>query len=67
MPVLIYIDHTNENIKKASFEAMSYGADIARQMGTTAEGLLLGKVNDDLTALGKYGISKVNQVNNSPF
>jgi electron transfer flavoprotein alpha subunit len=62
--VLVFIDHSEGQIKKSSFEAMTYGADLAKQMGTAAEGLLLGTVNDDLSALGKYGISKVHQVNN---
>lgn len=62
--VLIYIDQTEGHIKKASFEALSYGAKVAAQMGTVAEGLVLGQVNDDLAALGKYGIKKVHQVNN---
>jgi electron transfer flavoprotein alpha subunit len=62
--VLIFIDHSDGHIKKSSLEALTYGADLAKQMGTSAEGLLLGTVNDDLAALGKYGIAKVNQVNN---
>jgi len=64
MPVLILIDHAEGQIKKASFEVLSYGAAVANLLGTTAEGLLLGTVNDDLPALGKYGITKVNQVSN---
>lgn len=62
--VLIFIDHSEGNIKKSSFEALSYGADVAKLLGTSAEGLLLGTVNDDLAALGKYGVTKVHQVNN---
>lgn len=65
MSVLIFIDHSEGHIKKASFEALTYGADVAKQLGTTAEGLLLGTVNDDLAFLGKYGISKVYQVSNA--
>ncbi|HEX6914443.1 MAG TPA: electron transfer flavoprotein subunit alpha/FixB family protein, partial [Chitinophagaceae bacterium] len=61
--VLIFIDHSEGHIKKSSFEALTYGADLAKQLGVAAEGLLLGTVNDDLAALGKYGVSKVNQVN----
>jgi len=64
MSVLIYIDHTDGNIKKASFEALTYGAAVAKQLSIPAEGLLLGTVNEDLAALGKYGISKVHHVNN---
>jgi len=62
--VLIFIDHADGHIKKSSFEALTYGFAVASQAGTTAEGLLLGTVNDDLASLGKYGITKVNQVNN---
>jgi len=64
MSVLIFIDHADGHIKKASFEALTYGADVAKQLGVSAEGLLLGTVNDDLTSLGKYGITKIHQVNN---
>ncbi len=64
MSVLIFIDHSEGHIKKSSFEALTYGADLAKQLGTSAEGLLLGTVNDDLAALGKYGVTKINQVNN---
>jgi len=62
--VLIYIDHADQEIKKASFEAISYGAALAKQLGTSAEALILGTVQDDLSSLGKYGTSKVHQVIN---
>ena len=64
MSVLIFIDHADGQIKKGSYEALTYGADVAKQAGVAAEGLLLGTVEQDLTALGKYGITKVYQVNN---
>ena len=64
MSVLIFIDHIDGQIKKASHEALSYGAKIAEQTGTTAEAVILGKVTDDLAALGKHGIKKVHQVEN---
>jgi electron transfer flavoprotein alpha subunit len=63
--VLIYIDQDEQEIKKASFEAISYGAALAKQLGTTAEALVLGTVNDNLADLGKYGASKVHQVSNA--
>jgi electron transfer flavoprotein alpha subunit len=62
--VLIFIDQTEGHIKKASYEVLTYGAKLAEQMGTTAEALLLGTVNDDLAALGKYGVKKVHQLAN---
>jgi len=65
MSVLIFVDHTEEgHIKKASHEAISYGAKVAEQTGDTAEAVVLGKVNEDLAALGKHGAKKVYHVNN---
>nr|WP_294992323.1 electron transfer flavoprotein subunit alpha/FixB family protein [uncultured Sediminibacterium sp.] len=64
MSVLIFVDQSEGHIKKASFEVLTYGAKLAGQLGTTAEALVLGTVSDDLAALGKYGVSKVHQVNN---
>ena len=43
---------------------MTYGAKVAEQLGTTAEGVVLGTVTDDLAALGKYGVKKIHHVNN---
>ncbi len=62
--VLIYIDQADQEIKKASLEAISYGAALAKQMGSTAEAIILGTVKDDLSLLGKYGASKIHQVAN---
>lgn len=63
MSVLIFADQAEGHIKKASFEAISYGATIASQLGVAAEAVVLGSVsNDELTALGKYGATKVHHV-----
>ena len=64
MSVLIFIDSSEGHVKKASLEAMSYGSALAKQLNTTAEGVVLGSVTDDLAALGKYGVKKIHQVNN---
>jgi electron transfer flavoprotein alpha subunit len=64
MSVLIFLDQSEGHIKKSSFEAASYGAKVAEQLGTTAEGIVLGSVADDLAALGKYGLKKVHTVKN---
>ncbi|HXB91999.1 MAG TPA: electron transfer flavoprotein subunit alpha/FixB family protein [Puia sp.] len=61
MSVLIFIDHSEGQVKKASLEALSYGAKLASQLGTTAEGILLGTISGDSSSLGKYGIKKVHQ------
>src|SRR5688572_23667813 len=62
MSVLIFIDTAEGHVKKASLEAMTYGAKVAEQLGTTAEGVLLGTVTEDVAALGKYGVKKIHQV-----
>ena len=63
MSVLIFIDHSEGHVKKTSLEALSYGAKVAEQLGTTAEGILLGTLSNDsdLSALGKYGVKKIHQ------
>jgi electron transfer flavoprotein alpha subunit len=60
--VLVFIDQQDGHIKKASFEAASYAAEVAKLLGTTAEAILLGNVANDLTTLGNYGITKVHTV-----
>lgn len=63
MSVLIFVDQADGIIKKSSFEALTYGADIAKQLNTTAEALVLGNVTSNLADLGKYGVTKVHHVN----
>ncbi|MBE7169814.1 MAG: electron transfer flavoprotein subunit alpha/FixB family protein [Williamsia sp.] len=62
MSVLVFIDQSEGHIKKASYEVLSYGAKIAELTGTTADGIVLGTVQDDLPSLGRFGIRKVYQV-----
>ncbi len=64
MPVLIFVDQSEGHIKKSSYEVLTYGSKIAEQLGTTAEALVLGKVNHDLSSFGKYGISRVHYIDN---
>lgn len=60
--VLVFLDNADGHIRKASLEAASYGAAVAKQLGTTAEGIILGKTTEDLSSLGKYGLIKVHTV-----
>ena len=64
MSILIFLDQAEGHIKKSSLEAASYGAAIAAQIGTTAEAIVLGTVNDELSSVGQYGITKVHTVKN---
>lgn len=67
MPVLIFIDTAEGHVKKASLEAMTYGAKVAEMLGTTAEGIVLGTTTKDLSALGKYGILKIHHVKDESY
>ena len=60
--ILVFLDQSEGRIKKSSYEAACYGAEIAEQMGSVAEGIVLGAVKDDLPALGKYGLKKLHTV-----
>jgi len=64
MSVLIFLDQSEGHIKKNSLEAVSYGVKVAEILGTTAEGIVLGTINDDLAALGKYGLKKIHTSKN---
>jgi len=63
MSVLIFIDQSEGHVKKASLEAITYGAAIAAQLQTSAEGVVLGTTHEDLADLGKYGVQKIHHVN----
>ena len=54
MSILIFTDQAGGHIKKAAFEALTYGAALAAQIGVEANAIVLGNVNDDLAGLGKY-------------
>jgi electron transfer flavoprotein alpha subunit len=60
MSVLVLVENTDGNIKKKSFEAVQYAAEVAKQTNTTATALVLGTIADsELEALGNYGVQKV--------
>ena len=62
--VLVFIDQADGQIKKSSYEALSYGSKLAEQLGTSAEAIVLGNVTDDLASLGNYGVKKVHTIKN---
>lgn len=64
MSVLIFLDQSEGHIKKSSFEAASYGSKVAESINTSAEGIVLGTVNDDLASMGKYGLKKIYHIKN---
>ncbi|HHB79755.1 MAG TPA: electron transfer flavoprotein subunit alpha/FixB family protein [Saprospiraceae bacterium] len=56
--ILIYAESPEGQLKKVALEAVTYGAKLAKAMGTTCAALTIGNVND-AGSLGKYGADKV--------
>ncbi len=60
MSVIIFAEGFEGSIKKSSFEAISYGSQVAASTGGEVIALVLGTYNDaELSKLGTYGASKV--------
>lgn len=65
MAVLIYTENFDGKFKKSSYELISYGVEIANQLGTDAIAVTIGNVDDaSLKELGNYGAKKVFKVGN---
>jgi len=63
MSVLIYIEHTDGNIKKNALEAASYGVAYAEKTGVSAKGIVIGKIADEeMKKVGSVGLEKVIKV-----
>ncbi|MCS3555966.1 MULTISPECIES: electron transfer flavoprotein subunit alpha/FixB family protein [unclassified Sphingobacterium] len=64
MSILVYVENTDGKFKKSAFEVVSYAKAIAEQSGTQVTALSIGNVEESqLSILGKYGASKVLNVN----
>lgn len=63
--VFIFAENFDGKFKKATFEAISYGAQVASQLGSETVAFSIGEVADDeLANLGNYGAIKVLSVRN---
>lgn len=60
MAVLIFAESNNGKLKKASLESISYGARIAKMLGTEATALVCGDAStEELAKAGTFGAKKV--------
>ena len=60
MAVLIFAESNNGKLKKASLESISYGARIAKMLGTEATALVCGDASaEELTKAGTFGAKNV--------
>ena len=64
--VLIFAESPRGNLKKAAFEAVTYGKKVAALLGTDCVALTLGPVKD-AGELGRYGASRVLNVADAAF
>jgi len=64
MAILIFVETADGELRGSSLEAVGYGAELAKQLGTQATALVLGTsvAGDKLAKIGNYGISRVLQV-----
>ena len=58
MAVLVYAESWNGSFKKATFEAVSYAAQLANKIGTDAIAITIAH-QGDANELGNYGANKV--------
>lgn len=62
MSVLVYTESDQGKFKKIAFEAVSYAKGVADQLGTSVTAVSFNV--SDTSELGKYGASKVLEINN---
>ena len=65
MAVLVFAESDNGKYKKSSFEAVSYGKDLATQLGTSCLAITIG--NKGPENLGKFGADKEINVSGEAF
>jgi len=65
MSVIIFAENWDGKFKKSTYEAISYGSEIAKHVGGNVTAVVIGNVSDeDMKSLGKYGAQKVLSVKN---
>ncbi len=61
MSIVVFIEVADKEIRGSSFEAVGYGAELAKMTNSTAVALVLGNEAsaEQIAKIGNYGISKV--------
>ncbi len=60
MPIIVFIEKDNQEVKKSSFETISYASALAQQSGDEVIGVAIGEFAEgQLPSLGNYGLSTV--------
>ncbi len=65
MSVLVFVEGVDGEVKKSSFEAVSYATELAKKKGTSATAVAIGSFSSSaLENIGNYGATKVLHINN---
>src|ERR1051326_6149398 len=65
MSVIVFAENWDGKFKKSTYEAISYGSEIAKQVGGNVTAIVIGNTSDDdMRSLGKYGAQKVLSIKN---
>src|ERR1043165_3583793 len=67
MSVLVYTEINKGKVKKASLEAVNYGAKIAELTGTSVTAIAFNADAAQLEEIGKAGAKKILSVKNDAF
>lgn len=60
MPVLVFAEGAEGEIRKSSYDAVGFASELAKKLGTNAVAIAIGVYTQDaLSGLGKFGASKV--------
>ena len=65
--VLVYAESPRGQLKKAAFEAVTFGKKLAEQLGQPCAAVVLGTTLSDPGELGRYGVSRVLHVADERF
>jgi electron transfer flavoprotein alpha subunit len=64
MSILVFVEGVDGEVKKSSFEAVSYTAELAKKKGVTATAVAIGTFSSSaLENIGNYGVMKVLHIN----
>ncbi len=65
--VLIVLEQRDKVIKKSSFEAVSVGVSLAKQLNSKVEAVIAGSEITNLSETAKYGVTDITHLKNSGF
>ncbi len=63
--ILVFIEQRNGQIKKFSFETVSKAKNIADELGSAIEAVVIGNSIADVETIGQYGIKDVTHIKHS--